>query len=73
MLVVNRAFEGIWSIETHNLDISESDLIELLNIATKDELFQLNGKPYEQTDGVAIGSPLGPLMANAFMYMSNWK
>ena len=26
-----------------------------------------NGELYEQTDGVAMGSPLGPLLANVFM------
>lgn len=31
------------------------------------ELFQFNGALYEQTDGVAMGSPLGPLLANVFM------
>ena len=33
----------------------------------KNQLFQLDGKLYEQIDGVAMGSPLGPLMANTFM------
>ena len=42
-------------------------LIELLTIATKDQLFQFNGNLYKQIDGVAMGSPLGPLMANTFM------
>ena len=36
-------------------------------IATKNQLFQFEGNLYEQVDGVAMGSPLGPLMANAFM------
>ena len=27
-----------------------------------------NGKLYEQIDGVAIGLPLGPLLANVFMF-----
>jgi len=40
---------------------------ELLGIATKNQLFQFQGNLYEQVDGVAMGSPLGPLMANAFM------
>ena len=26
-----------------------------------------NGQLYEHTDGVAMGSPLGPLLANVFM------
>ena len=30
-------------------------------------MFQFNGVLYEQTDGVAIESPLGPLLANVFM------
>ena len=41
------------------------DLVDLLSVATKGQLF--NGALYEQTDGVAMGSPLGPLLANVFM------
>ena len=35
--------------------------------STKGQLFQFNGAFYVQTDGVAMGSPLGPLLANVFM------
>ena len=38
-----------------------------MNIATKHQLFQFEGNLYEQIDGVAMGSPLRSLMANAFM------
>ena len=39
-----------------------------MRIATgKNQLFQFEGNLYEQVDGVAMGSPLGPLVANAFM------
>ena len=31
------------------------------------ELFWFNSKLYEHIDGVAMGSPLGPLMANTFL------
>ena len=42
--------------------------MDLLSVATKGQLFQFNGALYEQTeDGVAMGSPLGPLLANVFM------
>ena len=44
--------------------------MELLRIATKNHLFQFEGNLYEQVGGVAMGSPLGPLMANAFMCKS---
>ena len=39
----------------------------LLEIATKDIMFYFNGKLYKQIDGVAMGSPLGPTLANIFM------
>jgi len=42
-------------------------LKKLLVICTKESHFQFNGRFYEQIDGVAMGSPLGPLFANAFM------
>ena len=39
----------------------------LLEFATKDALVLFNGKYYEQIDGVAMGSPLGPTLANVFL------
>ena len=42
---------------THDLNISEQDLIDLLSMATKEQMFQFNGSLYEQIDGVAMGSP----------------
>ena len=56
-----------WTRSTYNLNISKEDLVDLLNVSTKGQLFQFNGALYEQTDGVAMGSPLGPLLANVFM------
>lgn len=65
---MEKAFTDNWFNITHSLDISKSDLIMLLRVATKSQLFQSHGKFYEQVDGVAVGSPLGPLMANAFLW-----
>jgi hypothetical protein len=66
-ILAEKAFKDDWFNKQHNLNITKSDLVELLNIATKNQLFQFEGSLYEQTDGVAMGSPLGPLMANVFM------
>ena len=66
-ILANKAFNQNWFNETYNLNITQEDLVELLRVATKHQLFQFNGSLYEQTDGVAMGSPLGPLMANTFM------
>ena len=32
------------------------------------QLSQFDGALYEQTDGVAMGSPLGPLLTNLFLF-----
>ena len=40
---------------------------KLLNFAVKDNHFIFNGQLYDQIDDVAMGSPLGPSLANIFM------
>ena len=40
---------------------------DLLNSAVKNTLFIFDGEYYNQIDGGAMGSPLGPQLANAFM------
>ena len=39
----------------------------LMELATKDMLFLFNGNYYNQVEGVAMGSPLGPKLANIFL------
>ena len=65
--ITERAFENDWINREPDLNNTKLDLIELLRIAAKNQLFQFEGNLYEQVDGVAMGSPLGPLMANAFV------
>ena len=57
----------------HITFITQDDLVELLRVATKHQLFQFNGSLYEQIDGVAMGSPLGPLMVNTLMCFTEEK
>ena len=63
-ILTEKAIRDNWFNSTYNLNISKEDLIDLLNLSTKGQLFQFNGALYEQTDGVAMGSPLGPWLAN---------
>ena len=42
-------------------------LQELLYLCTKIAHFTLNSNTYVQVDGVAMGSPYGPVLANIFM------
>ena len=54
--------------------ISKNDFRDLLNLATKESFFMFNNKFYIQVDGVAMGSPLGPILANIFLshHEENW-
>ena len=40
---------------------------ELLNLYTKSVHFTFDGNVYVQNDGVTMGLPLGPVLANIFM------
>ena len=48
-------------------DIARSEMKEMLTLCTKNVHFTFNGDIYLQTDGVAMGSPLGPVLAGIFM------
>ena len=45
----------------------KGDLVQLLELATKEQLLQFNGTLCQQMDGVVMGSPLGPPIANVFI------
>ena len=66
-LLTDKAFTNNWFNERYQLHLSRQDLVDLLT-ATKDQLFIFNGQLFEQTDSVAMGSTLGPVLANVFMY-----
>ena len=47
--------------------ISKNDFRDLLNLATKFRCVRFNNKFYIQVDDAAMGSPLGPILANIFL------
>jgi len=47
--------------------LRKNDLLSLLDLATSDSSFIFDKAFYKQIDGVAMGSPLGPTLANAFL------
>ena len=51
----------------NGLVISQHDFELMLHTAVKDVPFLFDGKYYKQVDGVSMGSPLGPTLANAFL------
>ena len=47
--------------------LTEDSFRELMRLATSEVEFSFNGEMYRQIDGVAIGFPLGPTLANIFV------
>ena len=62
-ICINQLFENTDTVE----GFTKSELKQLLCLATKESYFIFNDLLYKQTDGVAIISPLGPSLANAFV------
>ena len=50
-----------------SIKLKREELKSLLELCTKQLHFSFNGEMYQQRDGVAMGSPLGPVIANIFM------
>ena len=48
-------------------NLTRSQFKKLLNYCVKQNHFAFNDNIYDQIDGVAMGSPLGPILANIFM------
>ena len=47
--------------------LDETNFRELMKMATTSVEFLFNGEVYRQSDGIAMGSPLGPTLANIFV------
>ena len=58
---------NLMEINTSLYGLTRNILLKLLNIVTSDSVFTFNGDLYAQVDGVAMGSPVGPSYANAFL------
>ena len=50
-----------------NLKITKKELFELFTFCTSKTNFLFDGVVYDQIDGIAMGSPLAPTLANLFL------
>ena len=63
----NLCVQNLYRNQTHVNNLTKSSFYKLLKITMFESFFIFDGKFYEQCDGVAMGSPLGPTLANVFM------
>ena len=71
---INICTESIFSESDTVEGLNKSEFKELFSLTTKESYFIFNGLLYIQIDGVTMGSPLGPTLANAFLcfYEKKW-
>ena len=62
-----------------DLQLTKTELRNLFNFATAETHFLFNGSFFDQIDGMAMGFPLAPVLANLFMghheriWLENYK
>lgn len=60
--------DELFKDNVNNVDnLTRTDFKTLLQLSVKDSYFIFNDKLYQQTDGLAMGSPLAPTLANLFL------
>ena len=59
--------DKLYRENVNGLSLSKREFKEMLILATSGTVFYFNGNYFRQKDGAAMGSPLGPALANAFL------
>ena len=63
----NLCVQNLYRNQTHVNNLTKSSFYKLFKITMFESFFIFNGKFYEKCDGLAMGSPLGPTLADVFM------
>ena len=64
---IDLILDKIYSEKLISTKLKREQFKILLELCTKEMHFTFDGSVYKQVDGVAMGSPLGPVLANIFM------
>ena len=59
--------QGLFENESTACGLNKKEINEMLSLTTKESIILFDMECYNQIDGVAIGSPLGPTLANVFL------
>ena len=65
--------EHIYEFKEIDTRITKNEMRELILLCTKNVHFTFNDETFTQVDGVAMGSPLAPILANIFMVELGWN
>ena len=64
---IDISLNRIYEKKDLTVNIDRKDMRDLILLCTKNVHFTFNNDIYKQTDGVAMGSPLGPVLAGIIM------
>ena len=64
---INIIIEKLFSEKETVYNLNKDQFKCLLTFASKESYFLFDGELYQQVDGVAMGCPLGPTLANIFI------
>ena len=62
-ICVNKLFKSSQTVS----GLNKQQVLEMLSLSTKENFILFDQKFYSHIDGVAMGSPLGPTLANIFL------
>ena len=62
-ICVNELFKSSQTVS----GLNKQQVLQMLSLTTKENVFLFDQKYYSQIDGVAMGSPLGPTLTNIFL------
>ena len=71
---IDISIDSLYKDHENSPKIPQDVFRNLLTVAPKESFFMFNNKFYKQLDGVTMGSPLGPALANIFMcsFRNKW-